>query len=219
MELSADISASKLVKGKSFKGYEMTLSGIAESTEHVVVKVDGPPADYRLWKKEKVHKIWANQEVMRINKVPSFYFIATSENNGLSPKNIDSLQSTITAAIQQNNEQETNQLAQVFYYYKQQQRLYPWQVARLERKGKHLFRSYIDIPETAITGIYTINIYRLHGEKIVEQKQLQFELMRSDLDNDIEVTSHSRPLYYAALAILIALTTGAIAGYVFRNDK
>ncbi len=221
----AELSAAAVIKSQAFQGREIVLSGIAQSNSNIVIMVQGPSANYRIWKKAKVHGLWVNHEGMILKDIPSFYFVAASRPidqminaEAVSKYNLDPTH--LIFPVEGNSSLPNfEEFVQNFYHYKQRQRLFPITIAQVERIGAHLFRSYIYIPESAIIGTYHIKIYNFTHGNIVDQANLQFDLVRSTLDNDIDLTSHQRPLYYAAIAVLIALTTGAIAGYMFRNDR
>lgn len=223
--LIANLSTNNIIKNQEFQGTEIVISGVADSNSNIVITAVGPYAKYRVWKKTKQYGIWMNHKSMKISGIPSFYFIATTYDDrqfidsvatGYEPNFIAHPSLYIKERLSDPN---FMLFWDNFYQYKQRSNMYQMYPKKVESIGSNIFRTTIFIPENAATGVYNVKVYKVVDGALEDNVVLKFYIEKATLDEEIDTLSRERPLHYGAIAVLIALTAGAIAGYLFRNDR
>lgn len=223
--LIADLSPKNIVLDYDFKGQYVTVSGVSSDVEEIIISVDGPVRAYRVWKKEKINGVWVNAKSFTIPSEHSYFFLAATKDL-YSIADLDTLRD-LTLDYQFENYQVQERYPQLqfdrfkeeFKLYRQSLNLYPTKVEKIERIGSNIFRTGFFIPNYAYNGRYEVNIYAFTKGREVNNTYLSFEIRKQGLYAAIDELSKKEPLKYAVYAILIALSAGLIAGFLFRKDR
>ncbi len=223
--LIADISTHDVILNYNFKGQYITISGIIDEVEDVIVSVEGPIRAYRVWKKEKLNGIWINSKSFTIPAEHSYFYVASSKDPYLIT-DLDTLRELdLDYRFKDYQVQEKypklqfDQFKEEFKLYRQALKLYPNKVESIERIGNNIFRAKFFLPACAYNGKYEVKTYAFAKSKMVSSMDLSFEVKKQGLYAAIDNISTQEPLKYAIIAILIALSAGSVAGFLFRKDR
>ncbi|MBA8666534.1 TIGR02186 family protein [Holosporaceae bacterium 'Namur'] len=223
--LIADLSTKNIILNYDFKGQYITISGISTGVEEIIISVDGPVRAYRVWKKEKINGVWINAKSFTIPSEHSYFFLASTKDL-YSIADLDTLRDLAldyqfeNYQVQERYPQlQFDQFKEEFKLYRQALKLYPTKVESIERIGENIFRAKFYIPNYAYSGKYDVSIYAFTKGKEVNNIHLSFEVGKQGLYAAIDEISKREPLKYAVYAILIALSAGLIAGFLFRKDR
>lgn len=216
----ADLSAKTFTKGVNFSGTDITVSGIAESNKNIVAIITGPHQNYKLLNKKKKYWLWSKGDPKIFKNIPSYFFIASSYD---IQKNITFLSSKLDISNEfpyvPNIKKHKNRCEESFIFLKQRYKLFPEELANIERIGSQIFRFKAYLPNNATIGEYKVNIYSISGDEIVDSVQLSFEINNIGTDKLITLFSKYHPLEYSGMAIAIALLIGFLVSFLFRKDK
>jgi uncharacterized protein (TIGR02186 family) len=223
--LVADLSAHDIVLNYNFKGQYITISGIVDDVEDIIIIVEGPVRSYKIWKKEKIKGIWVKSKSYVIPSEPSYFYIAASKNI-YEIANLDNLRRLkLDYKFNELQSESSYSIAHIkefkeeFKLYKQSLSLYPFKVDTIERISNNIFRSKFFIPAYAYNGAYEVKIYAFKKGQMVNSAKLYFEVVKQGLYAEIDEISRTQPLKYGVISVIIALLAGATAGFIFRKDR
>jgi len=217
----ADISAHTLIKGVDFTGREISISGVSDSNSNLIAVIKGPDQDYNVWRKKKIGGIWSKHNPHLFKNIPSYFFVTSSYDVKKSIPDMLAYSLGVEShkpflpSIKKDNKSFYLELIKI----KQKANLYPASISTIEKVGKQIFRFKAYIPCSASIGKYTVDIYKVNGNVIKDTIQLQFNIDNIGFDRAITVFSNRHPLEYGVLAVIIALITGSLVGFLFRKDR
>ena len=89
--------------------------------------------------------------------------------------------------------------------------------------GRHgvdqgLFRSEIDLPSGAPTGVYTAEIILFQDGQPVSRRMRGLTVEKVGLERELYILAHRRPWLYGLASVFIALGAGWAASAVFRRN-
>ncbi|WP_339042310.1 TIGR02186 family protein [Candidatus Lariskella endosymbiont of Hedychridium roseum] len=221
--ITAKLSQKNIVKGYNFKQEVLSVSGkISDDNIDIIVEVYGPLATYRIWKKEKKIVFWVNSINIVIPSVYSYYSIAATNKNN---KTIKSLTESINANfIRYLNEIITHHAKKfdvadtqrVFQKIQSKNGFFIRNVSQIDKKDK-MFVYDIHLPASAITGKYTVKVYAVKDNKIIEIKYLTFSVHKDKLYLKLDNLATQNPLLYAGAAVFVSILISLLVGLLFKN--
>ncbi len=224
--LVADLSDHLIAIATDFTGREVVLFGALDAPGDVVVVVRGPEQEMVVRQKQRRLGIWLNVESMSFVGVPSFYGVASSrsiadvapravrERYGigvhslrLDPSDPDD-RGTIDYAI----------FRRALIEQKQSTDLFGRTVRPVVFLGDRLFRTNIVFPANVPTGQYTVSVYLLRDGAVVGAQTTPLAVNKVGIGAAVFTFAHRQSAIYGAIAILIAVAAGWLAGFVFRRS-
>ncbi|MGB0631678.1 MAG: TIGR02186 family protein [Alphaproteobacteria bacterium] len=221
--LAVDLSSSEVAISTGFSGAELLLFGATEGYGDIVVTVIGPHRDEVVRRKERVAGIWVNGASVTFKSAPAYYRIAASKplSDIASVEILDQLQIGV-AEIElftrsQRPSREIVEFRDALIRNKKRQRLYSEDISDIKIVRDLLFRSTIPFPANVPTGDYDVTVYLFKNGKPVSQQTTSLPVRKVGLEAQLYSFAHDHAPWYGAIAIVIALVAGWLAGVIFRR--
>jgi uncharacterized protein (TIGR02186 family) len=81
-----------------------------------------------------------------------------------------------------------------------------------------LFTARIDLPATAPTGNYEVEVMLLAGSVPLARQSTNFELVKTGVEQRIAAAAADNKWFYGLMTVLLALSFGWLANLLFRRD-
>lgn len=218
----ADLSLRTIKIDSGFTGTEILLFGARNEAGDIVVVVRGPKNSYIVRKKERVAGIWANRKEITLKGADGFYAVASNrpladlKNDGLIDSleiGLDNIKWNVRGDAKINSEEFKN----AFIAKEKKSGLYSPVINEVSFIGDTLFRTIIEFPENIPRGTYTAEIYLFSDRKLVGMQSTPLLAYKSGFDAFIFDFAYQHSALYGIIAVFLALTSGWIAGSVFRK--
>ncbi len=228
--LVTDISSHLISVTSDFTGTDLLLFGAIKTADQyglsdhgdIVVVVRGPQKRLLVRKKERVAGIWVNTQSIELQKVPSFYAVASNRKlseitdegtlnrlkigedrlNLLPAENVKDPTPYTQAVIRQQNEQALFSLDQSAVYF----------------LGNALFRTSIHFPANVPVGNYIAEVYLFHDGDLISAQTSPLFIKKFGLGRRIYDFAQQYPYIHGIAAIILALFAGWVASAIFRKD-
>jgi uncharacterized protein (TIGR02186 family) len=221
--LVADLSSHLVAITTGFTGTEVLLFGAVEGQGDVVVVVRGPDERIVVRHKARVAGIFINRKQMTFPKAPSFYAVAASQE-------LDKIAPVAERARQElglpylrlapDLEHDPGTVAEyrtALIRNKEAEGLYGKAVAKVTFLGARLFRTNIYFPSNVPVGTYQVQVFLFRGGAIVGAQTTPLVISKIGASAEIYDFAHRQAAAYGAIAILLALGAGWLAGAIFRG--
>lgn len=221
--LVVDLSNHEIAITTGFAGAELLLFGAKEAGGNVVVVIRGPRRDEQVRKRERVAGVWVNAAAMVFRNLPAFYYVAATgplediaSEAQLVERRIGVDRLALTAATKVPADASSD-YRQALIRNKTRQRLYGYDPAGVKVIGDRLFRATVAFPANVPTGSYRVEVYLFKDGREVRRRETTLVVHKVGLEASVFNFAHQRSALYGAIAILIALGSGWLAGAVFRT--
>lgn len=221
--LVADLSSHLVAITTGFTGTEVLLFGAVEGQGDVVVVVRGPDERMVVRRKAPVAGIYVNKKEMIFGQVPSFYAVgANRELDKIAPAAERSRQEIGTEYLRLVPEVERDPAVVAEYRAalvrnKEADGLYGKANATVAFLGARLFRVNVDFPSNVPVGTYQVQVFLFRDGAVVSAQTTPLVISKIGASADIFDFAHRYTAAYGAVAILIALAAGWLAGAIFRR--
>lgn len=222
-ELVADLTSHLIAITTGFTGASVVLFGATDGPGDVVVAVLGPDREISVRRKSRIAGIWVNTEEMTFDRVPSFYAVAAS-------RPIEEILTPATAAFYRLGvenlkfEPETSAVpAAVAAFHDALERkqreagLFVSRLGKVDFLGERLFRTTIAFPANVPTGTYLVEVFLVRNKDVVSGQTTPLVVSKVGMDAAVSEFSIRQPGFYGAIAVLIAVVAGWLAGLPFRG--
>lgn len=191
----------------------------------IVAVVRGPEQETVVRKKERVLGLWMNRSSVKFQTAVGYYAVAAT-------RALENITDADTLSVYQlgidhvllspvakgdMSSAELRAFREGLLRHLQEDGLFQADIAPIEVSGDTLFRTRIKLPAKVPVGDYTIDIFLFSGGKLIEQHRQHLAVDKSGLERWIYAFAQERPLYYGLTAVLIALSAGWLAGFVYRK--
>lgn len=221
--LIADLSSREIAITTGFAGTELLLFGATEGEGDIVVVVHGPARREVVRRKERVAGVWINGASVVFDHVPVFYFVASSRplERIAPPETLAHLQIGVESLKFAVREDVDAQLAAAFraglIEAKRASGLYSRRPGTVTVRGSRLFRTSIRFPANVPTGVYSADVHLFRDGRHLSVSRTPVIVRKAGIEARIYDFAHESSALYGAVAILIALVAGWLAGVVFRR--
>ena len=222
-QLIADLSKDSIEITTAFSGTDVLLFGAIEGEGDIMVVVRGPETDMVVRRKERVAGIWINRANARFEKVPSFYYLATT----------GALHETVSADIiahygigadhfarRPGNDllpgRKASFRAGMIRTLKADD-LFRETTSDIEFLAPGLFSVRLFFPANVVTGVYDVQVFLLRDNAVVSKRNYSLVIRKIGIGAEVFRFAHQHPAAYGGLAIAVALLAGWLAGLVFRR--
>ncbi len=231
-KLVPDVSQRHIEIRSGFTGAELLLfgaiiypQGVApEGRVDVAVVLRGPTTAITLREKRKIAGIWVNADSTDFRSVPTYYAVASS-------RPIDQIVDAKTAAIYElgvNRLQlspsgeidaaEQRRFVSGLVDLNRRNGLYQQQSGSVEITDQVLYRARLRIPSSVPVGRYTAETLLIrNGKVIVADDKVEVDIAKTGFEQFITILAKKYSLLYGAIAVLISLTLGWVAGLAFNR--
>lgn len=231
--LVSDLSERKIDIRTQFSGADLILFGAigrASALEldqdfDIVAIVRGPEQKLVVRRKDKIAGLWINKDSVLYQTAVGYYSLAATkplaeiagedqlavhqigiENLLLSP----TLSGDVAAG-------ELSQFRAGLVRHLRREGLYPDEVADIEVFDDTLFRTRIRLPARVPVGSYSVDIFLFSKGRVVDHATQMLNVDKSGLERWIFSFAQEKPMFYGLAAVVIALFSGWLAGFVYRK--
>jgi uncharacterized protein (TIGR02186 family) len=219
-----DISENNIKIETNFIGKEVIIFGILNDDQETIMTIKGPEKNAVIQKKERILGFWFNTKKIIYNKIPSIFFIASSNDiNNILPtsaiiKNELSFNYLLENKISQRNfisDVSLEDWKNNFVRIKKNKDLFKeYSIDKIDNK---LFQTRVFFPAKSIPGEYKVNVYQIKNNLILNNKEKIITLKKSGIGNQIYNFAHNNAAAYGFFAIIFAVLSGFLAATLFRR--
>jgi len=209
--------------GAFFQGEEITVSGEIPGGAEAVMEVVGPETSEHLMRKGRRGGLWMNVGEVEVKGAPTLY-LARGTSPGLltatasaAAFGFPALKRRLAAAGGTATPGELEE----FLKLKESEDLYrtlpqPLQVTPAAH-GSRLVKGVFRLPTQVKPGTYRVCLSVLEGGKVSGQKCTELQVAMVGLPALSSAMAYEHSLLYGILAVIIAIVTGLVMGYLFKG--
>jgi uncharacterized protein (TIGR02186 family) len=212
----------------SFSGAEIVMYGAIESQDafigaderDIVVVVRGAEVQATVRKRERMAGLWLNADEAVFSRVPSFYYLASTapleriaapavlERNNLGLDNLPLVGPKRPDAEDFEKALIRNKMADA---------LFVQDIGGVTMNGPALFQARIKLPASIPIGQYTAEAYLFRNGQSIGAYSATLEVDKTGLERTLFNFANRHAALYGIFAIVIAITMGLGAAFVFRE--
>lgn len=233
-QLITSLSQDSVKITSNFTGTEIVVFGSIErdaatvaraSSYDVIIIVSGARQPVVARRKERTFGMWINRTAHEFYQVPSFYSvnsnravseIATGKVLERQQIGIDNL--LLLANVTPEIEEEITGFRTALLRLRKSKNLFVEREGAVEFLSPSLFRTNIPLPAIIPVGEYRVDIFLFRGGALLANNSRALEIRKTGFEQFVYGLAHERALVYGILTIVLALTTGWLAGVIFRKD-
>ena len=232
--LIAAMSTHRIQINSNYTGAQLTVFGLIERDGRTVARPDpydivittrGPQRMLVVREKERVGPIWINRTQRRFPDNPVFLSVSTSRplTDMLSPQaaqrdRIGLFNAQRLAEIGLEREPGMARFRDGLVRVLKDKGLYREQERGVTFLSPMLFSAPIEVPATAPTGSYEIDIVLYAGGVVLARESTNFEVVKTGFEQGLATAAHDYPLLYGLVTALFAVMLGWLATVIFRRD-
>lgn len=223
--LVADLSSHLIAITTGFTGTDVVLFGAVDGDGDVAVVVQGPEGEVTVRRKDRVAGIWMNVEDVAFARVPAYYNVAvTAPLDGAVPPSVlqrHEIGLDYVRLLPEKVKLPPEKLAEfraALIRNKQRAGLYTTEVGEVSFLGQRLFRTRIFFPANVATGTYTASVFLIRDGDVVSAQTTPLLVSKIGFSANVFEFAQRNSVFYAILGIMLAVTSGWLAGIVFRKS-
>lgn len=229
-QVVAGLSQNRVSITTNFDGSEILVFGAVKRETaipedqplEVLVTVAGPSEPVTIRRKGRRAGIWVNVDAFEVDRAPSFYAVATSDNfdNVLAIEEDFRHRVSTPRAIRADGAPEASPDRDAFIdalvRIRQEEGLYQTLIGAVEVSEETLFRTSIALPANLTEGNYLTRFFLTRGGKVIDTYETVIFVRKVGLERFLYTLAHERPLVYGLMSLFIAIAAGWGASAVFR---
>ncbi len=219
---AVDLADRQIAITTGFNGADLLIFG-AISRGKVILSIEGRAENYQIRKKNRVGGIWINNESRKLNALPNFYAVASSENALEQISVAERLNSRIGYDAITGDlpifDAHGREFFESLVRIKEQNGLYQELYDTIQVSPSGLFRVNVQIPASVPPGDYTIRALSVEDGKILQKYQTALSVNKVGFGAQIYDAAHQYPNLYGIGAIIISVLSGLLASFVFSRRK
>lgn len=235
-ELVLAISTREVAITSTYSGAELTVFGLIErdaatiarsGSYDVVASVQGPLGDIVVQRKGSLGPIWLTAARRRFLRIPLFFSVLSARplaeildddvRRRLKLELNDHLPELPVDTVAVEHEDELGFRAALRRLRTDEGALFVDEKA-ITMVRPNLFTVKINLPATAPTGLYVVNVSILSEGVPLKTAQSGFVVRKVGFDAFVANAARSQPWFYAVATIAMAIFLGWLANVVFRKD-
>lgn len=234
--IDADVSVRSVAVTSAFTGTEVVLFGAINNARpqtsrtdgyDLVVVFEGSPTSVLVRRKSNVGGIWLNSSSLRLDRLPSYYAIASTrplaeiaQPETLKAHRIGFENVQAEAAEAKPRDAEKSQypaFKAAAIQLKRKEGLYNDADYGVSFIGRSLFRAAIQLPANVPVGQLTARVHLFRGGDMVAQSPARVMLSRQGIERSLYSFAFDHPLWYGLTAVLLAVASGLLASALFSR--
>ncbi len=236
-QMTISLSTAEIKVDSTFSGETVTLFGVIERDAatvsrntgyEIAVVLRGPPETVVERRKDQIALVWVNSASETIVGAPSFYSLDTSGELAevstaplLARHEIgfDAIQFTYRDRAMA-NDPGAAEFRKAFIRLKEKAGLYAEQPAGVSFIGgtSNVFQTAMWIPANAPDGRYKVEVFLFSGNALLAHEEGRLDITKVGFEQIMYAAAHNQALLYGLACVLLALSTGWLAGVIFRRD-
>lgn len=232
--LIAAMSSHQIQISSNYTGDQVTVFGLVERDGRtagradpydIVVTVRGPKRMLLVREKERFGPIWLNRTQRRFTNRSVYLSVFSNRplNEILSEDaarreriGLENAQKSAEPAL--DFDPTTTRFRQGLIRIMQEKGLYTHDERGVTFLSHTLFSAPIDMPATAPTGSYEIDIVLYSGGVPLARQSTNFEVVKTGIEQRLASGAHDYPFLYGLATAVMALLLGWLASVIFRRD-
>ena len=219
-----DISEDNIKIETNFIGKEVIIFGILNDDQDTIITIKGPEKNAVIQKKERILGFWFNTKKIIYNKIPSIFFIASSNDiKDILPTSSIIKEELSFKYLLENKTSKRNFISDIsletwkdnFVRIKKSKNLF--KEYNIEKIDNKLFQTRVFFPTKSIPGEYKVNVYQIKNNLILNNKEKIITLKKSGIGSQIYNFAHMNAAAYGLFAIIFAILSGFLAATLFRR--
>lgn len=219
-----DISEENIKIETNFIGKEVIIFGILNDDQDTIITIKGPEKNAVIQKKERILGFWFNTKKIIYNKIPSIFFIASSNDiKDILPTSSIIKEELSFKYLLENKTSKRNFISDIsletwkdnFVRIKKSKNLF--KEYNIEKIDNKLFQTRVFFPTKSIPGEYKVNVYQIKNNLILNNKEKIITLKKSGIGSQIYNFAHMNAAAYGLFAIIFAILSGFLAATLFRR--
>lgn len=218
----------------SFTGTGITIFGAIErdeetvsrrSTYDIVVVMRGPAETLVTRRKERLAGIWLNREARTFVDMPSFYALSATRPlfEVTTPQLLKRFQLGVDNLAFGRPEDEAPAaddaaFQQAFLRLKERASLYREEPFAVTFPGQSVFQTMIEVPANVPVGVYQVSAYLFSDSALIATGNAAVGISKTGFEQFSFDLAHENGFLYGLVCLALALTTGWLAGVLFRRD-
>jgi uncharacterized protein (TIGR02186 family) len=221
--LVTDLSERRIDITTGFAGADVLLFGSTEPGGDVVVVIRGPDQPVVVRRKERILGVWINRDWMLFDRVPSFYYVASSRpldeiaTPALLAKirvGLDHLSLPVAGG---SAGLASPDFREALIHTKQEEGLYGTTLGKVTFLGGRLFRTTVHFPANVATGGYKVEVYLIRDGRVETAQLWPLFITKVGLSAQIYDHAHTDAALYGIVAVLMATMAGWLGALGFRR--
>lgn len=212
--------------GAFFQGVGVTLQGEIPLGCEAVVEIQGAPGHEDLLRQGRRGGLWMTVGEIRVENVPNLYLVLSSAANlpqldgQETPWGMPKLKSRVKfqGAL---TGQERDRFFQEFLELKKSEGLYATLPGTLKignsPEGRAILKGTFPLPAKALPGRYQVRLSVVKDGRVLEQKNEDLEVKMVGFPALLLALAYEHGYLYGILAVVIAIATGFIMGFLFKG--
>lgn len=212
--------------GTFFDGAEVSFDGEIPAGTEAVVEIQGAAGHQELLRKGRRGGLWMSVGEIRVENAPSLYLVLSSTpgvpqlKGQETPWGLPALKSRISfhGALQ---DREKDRFFQEFLELKKSEDLYGTFPGGLKtgkaQEGEMTLKGNCLLPAKVPPGKYQVRLTVIKDGQVLEQKNEALEVKMVGFPALLASMTYEHGLFHGILAVLIAIATGFIMGFLFKG--
>lgn len=231
--LVAAMSSHQIQITSNYTGSQLTVFGLVErdgrsgsraEPHDIVVTVRGPRRMLLVREKESIGPVWINRTQRRFPESPVFLFVASNRpiaemmSPAMAERGRVGLANAERTPQAWFDDAVTARFRDSLVRIMQGKGLYDYRERGVTFLSSALFSAPVDVPATAPTGTYTVDVVLYAGGVPLARQQTHFEVIKTGAEQRLASAAYDWPLFYGLATVLMALFLGWGASVIFRRD-
>ncbi len=227
-EVVVGLSQNRIAITTNFDGSEILIFGAVKREEaisddhplQIVLAVAGPSEPVNVRRKARRFGIWVNTDTIEVDRAPSFYAVATSDDWTKVITDTEDLRHHISirrairsvGATMAGSEDFTEALIRI----REGKALYQTNIGSISFEEQTLFSTSVRLPANLTEGDYTARFFLTRDGAVVDSYETVIAVQKVGLERFLFRLSREQPLIYGLMSIAIAIFAGWGASAAFR---
>ncbi len=227
------LSDKEILIDQGFTGETLTIFGniepnIGAKKEYLVgpfsiaVIIQGPVINRVVRKKSYKFGIWLNSEQLIFEKLPSYYWLLSSEkpenfasNEILQEAGLLPIMQPFAVSTKGEGEQKifSNELVRLM----KEKGLFGINENGVKFHSNSLYSINLELPSDVPVGSFLATTYLFKGGEIIHKRSEGFSVRKTGFERLLGTSAKQSPFFYGVFTVLLALFTGWLGGVAFRR--
>lgn len=197
-----------------FHGDKLSILGIKNEDQNVLITIQGPQKKITIRKKDKVFGAWVNKSSLNFDQTPSFYRAASNLGNLDDYEDILLNEDILLRSVLDKTKQKSveNKNYQNFedglIHNMEQKKLYDAEIQKIIYLDKGFFRWDVYFPANVPTGTYSVKAVLFGDQGVVRNDVKTLNVVRFGSNALVYGFAKDYSFLYGLLCVLIAILAG-----------